>query len=64
MTQIPETPVVTVKAQPNVYTALLAAAIVVLGVTIGLCLWKLMSPLPTGYALEFGQLFESLKQLK
>jgi len=64
MSQMLESPVVTVKPQPNVYTALLAAAIVVLGVTVGLCLWKLLSAVPAGYALEFGQLFESLKQLK
>lgn len=49
--------VVTVKPQPNIYTVLIAVAIVALAVTVGFCLWKLMSAAPTGYGLEFGQLF-------
>ncbi len=56
-----EQPVVTVKAQPNVYTVLLIVAIIALGVAIGLVMNHLMSPPPKGYGLSFGALFDSAK---
>ena len=56
-----EQPVVTVKAQPNVYTVLLIVAIIALGVAIALVLHTLMSQPPDGYGLSFGALFDSAK---
>ena len=56
-----EQPVVTVKAQPNVYTVLLIVAIIALSVAIGLVMNHLMSPPPDGYGLSFGALFDSAK---
>ena len=62
MTQAnPEGPIVTVKAQPDVYTVLLIVAILVLGVSIGLVLNNLLSAPPSGYGLSFGALFDSAK---
>jgi hypothetical protein len=55
MTQAPPQPTVTVKPNPNVYTALLLAAIVVMVVTVAFVLRNLMSP--DGYALQLGDLF-------
>ncbi len=49
--------VVPVKAQPNVYTALLLVAIITLGVTLAICLKTLL----VGYGLSFGDLFGPLK---
>ena len=65
MTQVPQSQVVTVKPEPNVYTVLLAVAVVALACTVGLCLYKLLSPASAGgYGLEFQQLFGTLKELK
>ena len=60
----PQGPLVTVKPQPNVYTVLLVVAAVALVLTIALCLYRLLSPPPAGYGLEFGQLFDRLQDLK
>ena len=58
MTMIPpEGPVVKVKPQSNVYTALLAVGVIVLAVAIGIVVHDLM----TTYGLSFGQLFQSQK---
>ena len=56
MTMIPlQGPVVRVKPQSNVYTVLLAVAVVILAVAIGIVVHDLM----TTYGLSFGQLFQS-----
>ena len=64
MTQAPQTPVVTVRPQANVYSVLLVVAIVALAVTVGVCLWRLLAQIPSGYGLELKQLFGTLKELK
>ncbi len=52
-------PTVEVKPQPDVYSVLLIVAVVALGVTLGLCLNNMLSPLAEGgYGLEFGQLLD------
>ncbi len=62
MTQAnPEGPTLTVKAQPDVYTALLIVAILILGVSIGLVMSNLLGATPSGYGLSFGALFDSSK---
>ena len=62
MTKLPsQGPVIQLKPQPSVYTLLLAVAVLVLAVTIGLVLHKLMGALPpegNGYGLQFGDLFK------
>ncbi len=59
MTQVPsQTPVIQVKPQPNIYTLLMLVGILMLGVTIGVVLYNLLSNLPTGYALTFGQVLK------
>ncbi len=58
MTQMSSGSVIRVKPQPNIYTILLVVAILVVSVTLGLVLYKLMSPLPNGYGLEFGDIFK------
>jgi len=44
--------------QANVYTVLLIIAILALGATIGLVLHNLLAPVPDGYGLDVGALFE------
>ncbi len=44
--------------RPNVYTALLVVAIFVLLVAVGYVAWFLTAPSPTGYGLEFADLFQ------
>jgi hypothetical protein len=56
-----DAPVVTVKAEPDVYTVLLIVAILALGVSIGLVLYNLMSAPPDGYDMSFGTLFDTSK---
>jgi len=46
------------KPQANVYTVLVIVAILALGVTIGLVLYNLLSPVPDGYGLDIGALFD------
>jgi hypothetical protein len=59
MTQTPSRgPVIEVKPQPNVYTVLLIVAIMALAVAIGVVLRRLMAEVPTGYGLQFGQIFK------
>jgi len=50
-----ESSVVTVKPQPDVYTVLIIAAILVLGASVGLVLYNLL----VGYGLPFGSLFDA-----
>ena len=58
MTQLSVRPaLVPVKPQPNVYTLLLIVAILALALTLGLVMYNLMAPMPTGYGLDFGTLF-------
>ncbi len=52
---------VPVKAQSNIYTVLLAIAILALVVVIIFGLYGLLRPMPDGYDLEFGQLFDPQK---
>lgn len=47
------------RPQANVYTVLLVVAILALAATIGLVLYNLLAPLPDGYGLEIGALFEA-----
>jgi hypothetical protein len=62
MTQSPsQPPTVTVAPQPNVYTMILLVAIIALVVAIGVVIWKLTSPTPVGYGLNFGAMFEPFK---
>ncbi len=70
MTQVPsQGPVVQVKPQPDIYTLMLIVTIIALAVTVAIVLMNLLSPFerpdgsPGGYGLEFGQLFDSLKNL-
>jgi hypothetical protein len=61
MTSVPSaSQVVRAKPQPNIYTALLMVAVVVLLVTLGVVLFTLLSPMPKGYGLEFGDLLKPL----
>jgi hypothetical protein len=50
------------KPQPTVYTALLIVASVVLLATLIVTLNVLMSPMPKGYGMDFGDLFKALGQ--
>ena len=64
MTQLPtQSPVIQVKAQPNVYTVMLIVAILALGMAVGFVMYSLMAPLPKGYGMEFDELFKPLKEL-
>ena len=65
MTEIPRVgPVVQVKPQPDVYTALLIVVIVLLAVTIGIVLHNLVAPVESGgYGLGFGDLFRPAKEI-
>jgi hypothetical protein len=59
MTQMPsQGPVIEVRPEPNIYTVLLLVAILVLLVAVGMVFWKLTAPLPQGYDLKIGELFE------
>ena len=59
MTQISGNTVIEVKPQPDVYTVLLLASIITLGIALGLCLYCLLQPVGEGgYGLEFSQLFD------
>lgn len=61
MSQLPlESPVVPAKLQPNIYTSMLAVAILALGITVGIVLWNLLSEPPVGYGLTFGDLFQKV----
>jgi hypothetical protein len=59
----PGGPIVTTRPQADIYTVLLVVAAVCLAVTIGVVLYNLMSPLPTGYGLTFGDLFKSTQSI-
>ncbi|MHC4294526.1 MAG: hypothetical protein ACYSTL_02975 [Planctomycetota bacterium] len=56
----PQRSVVEIKPQPDVYTVMLIVSIIALVVTIGLVVWNLMAPPPTGYGLTFEQLLGPL----
>ena len=60
MTQAPMQPVTRAKPQSNIYTLLIIIAVVVLGATIGISMYRLMAQPPQGYGLSFGQLFERI----
>ena len=49
----PEGPVVKVKPQSNIYTLLLAVAILCLAAAVGVVVWDLL----TNYGLSFAELF-------
>jgi len=53
------TAVVRTKPRPNVYTVLLLVAILALGVTVAVVLWRLTADLPDGYGLKFADLFSA-----
>lgn len=55
-------PVVSVKPQADIYTLLVAVAILALCVGIGLVLYDLMSQ--EGYGMAFGDIFLPLKDMK
>jgi len=62
MTQVPpHAPVILAKPQPNIYTLLLILTILALGVTVGIVLYNLLAPVPGGYGLEFGAMFDPSK---
>ena len=50
----PNSVVAKVKPQPNIYTVLLAAAVILLAVAVGVCLYTLM----TTYGLSFGEILK------
>lgn len=54
----PQGPVVRVKAQDNVYTALLLIAILALAVAIGMGVYNLSA----NYGVSFGEMFSPLKK--
>ena len=54
MTQASQQTTVRVKPQPDVYTALLVVAILVLAATIGIVIWNLTSV----YGLTFAEIFQ------
>lgn len=61
MTQLAGEPgaAITVKPQSNIYTLLVAIAIVALLVTVVVVLYGLLTPVEQGgYGLEFGSLFD------
>ena len=50
-------PVIAAKPVPNIYTALLVIAIVVVLIAIIVGLYTLLAASPSGYGLSFGDLF-------
>ncbi|MDP6635589.1 MAG: hypothetical protein QGG42_11855 [Phycisphaerae bacterium] len=65
MSQLPPDGTIQVKPQSNVYTLLMIITILVLCVTTGLVLHKLMSPLVDGgYGMKFGELFSPVQTPK
>lgn len=46
------------RPQANIYTVILIVAILALGTAIGFVLYNLLSPIPDGYGLDFGALFD------
>jgi hypothetical protein len=62
MTQTPsQPPTVEVRPQPNVYTVILLVAVIALALAVAIVFWKLTSPPPAGYGLNFGAMFEPFK---
>lgn len=57
MTRAPFPPQVEVKPQPDIYTALIGVACLVLVVTLGVSLYYLLASSPGGCGLSFGDLF-------
>ena len=56
-----QSPVIQVKAQPDVYTVILLVAIIALVAAIAFCSWKLTATVDAGgYGMTVGQFFESL----
>jgi hypothetical protein len=53
--------VVRAKPQPNIYTVLLMVGVVVLLATLVVVLYTLMSAMPKGYGMDFGDLLAPLK---
>lgn len=50
-------PVIAAKPVPNIYTALIVVAIVVMLIAIIIGMYTLLAPMPAGYDLHFGDLF-------
>jgi hypothetical protein len=64
MTHIPvQQPPIQVKPQPDVYTVLIVVAILILAVTLGVSLYYLLTPSPTGCGLSFVDLFSKVAPL-
>jgi len=61
MSQAPQPTVIRVRPEPNVYTILLLIAVIVLVIAVAMAYWKLTSPVPTGYGMSVGQLFEAFQ---
>jgi hypothetical protein len=62
MTETPSHgPVIEVRPQPNVYTALLLVAILALVIAIGVVIWKLTSSPPTGYGLQISEFLDPIR---
>ncbi|MCD6304464.1 MAG: hypothetical protein J7M21_05830 [Planctomycetes bacterium] len=61
MTQLPQGPTIPVKPQPNIYTVMLLVAIIALAMAVVVVFWKLTSPPPVGYGMEFGDFFKPIK---
>jgi len=62
MTTSSQTPSVTVKPQPNIYTVLLLVACAALLVAVICGLWMLLASPPSGYGLSVGDLFSAFKE--
>jgi hypothetical protein len=61
MTRFPAPQNVVPQPTPNIYTAMLAVAIVVLLATVIIVMHNLMASPPNGYGLSFGDIFSKLE---
>ena len=61
--QLPQTPLVESRPQPNIYTVLILIAVLALGLTVGLVFSNLTAAPPDGYGLKFEQLFDPITKL-
>ena len=62
MSPLPPDGTIQVEAQSNVYTLMMIITILVLCVTVGLVMHKLMAPaIDGGYGMALGELFSPIK---
>lgn len=63
MAELQNENVIPVKPAANVYTVMMAIAIIMLVAAIFVVGLKLLSPLPNGYGLTIGDLFKSVTDI-